>query len=186
MRLKSLRGRLIGNLIPIGGARESGIIVVDRKGITTKAEVVAVGNDSMSVKGKKLKSPAKIGDIIYFRQHTSKTHKAGMEGHRKGLMTIWWEDIILVVSGNELKPTYENVLVKSTYKARSSLIIMPDIVKKREEGFYGEVIAIGEDYPYDLKVGETVVFGRHEGIPVEINEEEHLILKPIRILGKLK
>lgn len=95
--MKSLRGRLIADIIPLSHERESGLIIVDRKGLSIRAKVVDVGDDSMSVTGRKLTSPAKVGEIIHFKRYKPMLHNQdGTSGHRAGLITVWWEDIIAV------------------------------------------------------------------------------------------
>ncbi len=95
--MKSLRGRLIAEIIALSHERASGIVVIDRKNISTRAKVIDVGADSVSMTGRVLTSPAKVNDIIYFKQFTPMLHgKDGSESHKSGLITVWWEDIIAV------------------------------------------------------------------------------------------
>jgi len=95
--MKPLRGRLLAELIPQDGMlRDSGLLLINRKDIATKARVTALGDDSMSTKGKRLTSPAFIGDIVHFKQYKPMTHTKTKEGRKTGLVTIWFMDIILI------------------------------------------------------------------------------------------
>ena len=91
-----LRGRLIAELNPGSHTRKSGLVVINDKEIAKKATVLSVGADSVSVKGKKLVPPAKVGDVIHFREYKALGHGAGVDALKQGKVTIWWEDIILV------------------------------------------------------------------------------------------
>ena len=68
-------------------------------------------------------------------------------------------------------------------------IIIPDTAKVKPE--QGKVIAIGkgkvndagELMPVGVKVGDTILFGRYSGSEVELDGEEHLIMREEDILG---
>ena len=97
MSLEPLKGRLIAELIPVNERMShGGLILIDRKNITNEAIVVAVGADSMNRNGKVLKPPAQPGDKIFFKKYTPMTHEASRDGHKTGLITIWWGDIYAV------------------------------------------------------------------------------------------
>ena len=67
-------------------------------------------------------------------------------------------------------------------------IIIPDTAKEKPQR--GKVIAVGpgrrEDgkvIPLDVKAGNHVLFGKYAGSEIEIDGEEHLILREEDILG---
>lgn len=94
-RLQSLRGRLIADIISKNEeVRESGLIIIDRKSTSMRAKVISVGQSSQSINGKAINSPAKEGDIIHFRGYSSKIHQGDKNGLKKGLVTVWFEDVI--------------------------------------------------------------------------------------------
>ena len=92
-----LRGRLIASLIPQTHTRPSGLVVVNRKDIADKARVVAIGAESLTVKHKPLKAPCAVGDIIYFKKYTAMTQSKDTASLKKGLVTLFWDDIIAVI-----------------------------------------------------------------------------------------
>ena len=68
-------------------------------------------------------------------------------------------------------------------------IIIPDTAKVKPE--QGKVIAIGKGkvnddgklMPVGVKVGDTILFGKYSGSEVELDGEEHLIMREEDILG---
>ena len=68
-------------------------------------------------------------------------------------------------------------------------IIIPDTAKEKPQ--QGEVIAVGPGgrdeagklIPIDLKVGDTVLFGKWSGTEVKLDGEELLIMKESDIMG---
>ena len=68
-------------------------------------------------------------------------------------------------------------------------IIIPDTAKVKPE--QGKVIAIGKGkvnddgklIPVGVKVGDTILFGKYSGSEVELDGEEHLIMREEDILG---
>ena len=68
-------------------------------------------------------------------------------------------------------------------------IIIPDTAKEKPQ--QGKVIAAGKGKvgdngkvtPLDVKVGDTVLFGKYSGSEIKIDGEEHLIMREEDILG---
>ena len=91
----------------------------------------------------------------------------------------------------KLTPLRDSVLVKRTEAATTSKggIIIPDTAKEKPQ--VGEVISVGEGKIDDngkrvkpeVKKGDRVLFEKYAGKPVDINDEEHLILRETDILG---
>jgi len=68
-------------------------------------------------------------------------------------------------------------------------IIIPDTAKEKPE--QGKIVAVGKGkvnddgklMPVGVKVGDTIVFGKYSGSKVELDGEEHLIMREEDILG---
>jgi len=68
-------------------------------------------------------------------------------------------------------------------------IIIPDSAKQKPE--QGKIVAVGKGkvnddgklMPVGVKVGETILFGKYSGSEVELDGEEHLIMREEDILG---
>lgn len=91
----------------------------------------------------------------------------------------------------KFKPLHDRVLVRRIEQESKSSggIIIPDSAK--EKPIEGEVLAVGPGarddtgkmLPLDVKVGDTVVFGKWSGTEIKIESEEYLILKESDIFG---
>ena len=68
-------------------------------------------------------------------------------------------------------------------------IIIPDTAKVKPE--QGKIVAVGKGKLNDdgklmsvgVKVGDTILFGKYSGSEVELDGEEHLIMREEDILG---
>ena len=68
-------------------------------------------------------------------------------------------------------------------------IIIPDSAKQKPE--QGKIVAVGKGkvnddgklMPVGVKVGDTILFGKYSGSEVELDGEEHLIMREEDILG---
>jgi chaperonin GroES len=68
-------------------------------------------------------------------------------------------------------------------------IIIPDTAKVKPE--QGKIVAVGKGkvnddgklMPVGVKVGDTILFGKYSGSEVELDGEEHLIMREEDILG---
>ena len=88
------KGRIIVSLLPVGSTTSWGFELIDRKSLAYSGIVVSVGADSMTAKGKPIKAPCAAGDTVYFRKNDPQFHKFSIDGMRKGLATIWFNDVI--------------------------------------------------------------------------------------------
>ena len=85
----------------------------------------------------------------------------------------------------KVKPLHDRVIVKRTEEEETTKggIIIPDAAK--EKPIEGKVVAVGngkaqEDgkrIPLDVKEGDVVLFGKYAGTEIQINGEEHLIMR---------
>jgi chaperonin GroES len=91
----------------------------------------------------------------------------------------------------KFRPLHDRVVVKRIIAEQKSAggIIIPD--SAQEKPSQGEVIAVGPGgrdeagklIPIDLKVGNTVLFGKWSGTEVKIDGEDLLIMKESDIMG---
>ena len=81
------------------------------------------------------------------------------------------------MENGRIKAVRDMVIVECVYEEKKNTLYIPDNAKQYHGDFYGVVIAIGPDYKHDLKVGQKVMFRRHEGTKVIIDNKEYLALK---------
>lgn len=84
-----------------------------------------------------------------------------------------------------LRPLHDRVVVKRMEEERTSPggIVIPD--SATEKPIKGEVLAVGNGKvsdggnvrPLDLKVGDTVLFGKYSGTEVKVDGEDLLVMK---------
>mgnify|MGYP000392021163 CR=1 FL=1 len=94
----------------------------------------------------------------------------------------------------KFRPLHDRVVVRRIDAEQKSAggIIIPDTAKEKPQ--QGEVVAVGPGgrdeqgrlVPLDLKVGDTVLFGKWSGTEVKIDGRELLIMKESDILGVLE
>ena len=95
---------------------------------------------------------------------------------------------------SKFRPLHDRVVVKridAEAKTKGGIII-PDTAQ--EKPMQGEVIAVGPGgrdengklIPIDLKVGETILFGKWSGNEVKIDGVEYLIMKESDIMGVIE
>jgi len=92
----------------------------------------------------------------------------------------------------KIRPLQDRVLVKrldeEVEKTKGGIII-PDTAKEKPQ--HGKVIAVGKGKvnddgkvtPLDVKVGDTILFGKYSGSEIKLDGEEHLIMREDDILG---
>ena len=93
-----------------------------------------------------------------------------------------------------VKPLGDRVLVQPVEESevKKGGIIIPDTAKEKPQE--GKVIAVGkgkvtEDgklQPMDVKKGDRVLFSKYAGTEVNIEGEEHLIIREDDVLGVLE
>jgi len=95
----------------------------------------------------------------------------------------------------KIRPLQDRVLVKrieEDLEKTKGGIIIPDTAKEKPQ--QGKVIAAGKGKvnddgkvtPLDVKVGDTILFGKYSGSEIKIDGEEHLIMREDDILGVLE
>ena len=92
-----------------------------------------------------------------------------------------------------IRPLHDRVILKRMEEETTSPggIVIPD--SAAEKPIRGEVMAIGsgkrldsgEVIPLDVKVGDTVLFGKYSGTEVKIDGKEYVILREDEVLATL-
>ncbi|MFO0553841.1 MAG: co-chaperone GroES [Polyangiaceae bacterium] len=91
----------------------------------------------------------------------------------------------------KIRPLQDRIVVKrieGETKTKGGIII-PDTAK--EKPIEGKVVAVGngkvlkdgKSRPVDVKVGDTILFGKYSGTEVKIDGEEHVILREDDVLA---
>jgi chaperonin GroES len=91
----------------------------------------------------------------------------------------------------KIRPLHDRVVVRRLENEAMSAggIVIPDAAK--EKPIQGEVIAVGngkvldsgETRALDVKVGDTVLFGKYSGTEVKLGDEEVLVMREEDIMG---
>jgi chaperonin GroES len=97
-------------------------------------------------------------------------------------------------SGMALRPLHDRLLVKRLEEKEQVYggIIIPDTAKEKPQE--AKVLAVGPGrvtddgklQPIEVKVGDTVVFGKYSGTEVKIDGDELLIIREDDVLGVLE
>ncbi len=90
-----------------------------------------------------------------------------------------------------IRPLHDRIVVKRLEEERTSAggIVLPD--SATEKPSQGEVLAVGNGKildngdvrPLDVKVGDTVLFGKYAGNEVKVDGEEVSIMREDDIMG---
>ena len=93
-----------------------------------------------------------------------------------------------------IRPLHDRVILKRMEEETTSAggIVIPDTAA--EKPMRGEVIAIGKGkrldsgdvIPLDVKVGDTVLFGKYSGTEVKVDGDELLVMREEDIMGVLE
>ena len=93
-----------------------------------------------------------------------------------------------------IRPLQDRVIVKRMEEETTSSggIVLPD--SATEKPIRGEVIAVGpgkildsgEKRPLEVKVGDTVLFGKNSGTEVKLDDEELLVMREEDIMGVIE
>ncbi len=91
----------------------------------------------------------------------------------------------------KIRPLHDRILVKRIEEDETTKggIIIPDTAKEKPSE--GKVIAVGKGkiddegktHPLDVKKGDRVLFSKYAGTEVELDGEEHLIIREDDVLG---
>ena len=94
----------------------------------------------------------------------------------------------------KIRPLQDRIIVKRIEEEEKSKggIIIPDTAKEKPQE--GKVVAVGKGKvtedgkitPLDVKVDDRVLFGKYSGSEINIDGEEHLIMREDDVLGVLE
>lgn len=94
----------------------------------------------------------------------------------------------------QLRPLQDRVVVQRLDEETKTAggIIIPD--SHTEKPSQGKIVAVGTGYRntdgslrnLDVKVGDTILFGKYSGTPVKVEGKEVLVMKEDEILGILQ
>jgi len=94
----------------------------------------------------------------------------------------------------KIRPLQDRVIVKRIEEEEKSKggIIIPDTAKEKPQE--GKVVAVGKGkinddgklMPLDVKVNDRVLFGKYAGSEINIDGEEHMIMREDDILGVIE
>ena len=84
------------------------------------------------------------------------------------------------------KPLADRVLVEpeAAEEKTASGIIIPDTAKEKPQR--GKVVAVGagtSDYKMNVKVGDSILYGKYSGTELTISDTDYLIMKESDIFG---
>ncbi len=90
----------------------------------------------------------------------------------------------------KVKPLHDRIIVKRLDEEEKTAggIIIPDTAKEKPQE--GMIVAVGSGrrddgkvIALDVKAGDKVLFGKYSGTEIELDGEEHLIMREDDILG---
>ena len=91
----------------------------------------------------------------------------------------------------KIRPLHDRIIVKRMEEETTSAggILLPD--SATEKPIRGEVIAVGpgkildngEKRPLDVKIGDSVLFGKYSGTEVKLDSDEFLVMREEDIMG---
>ena len=94
----------------------------------------------------------------------------------------------------KIRPLHDRILVQRVEEEETSKggIIIPDTAKEKPQE--GRVIAVvngkvnedGNVTPLDVKKGDRVLFSKYAGTEVNLDSEEHLIIREDDVLGVME
>ncbi len=90
------------------------------------------------------------------------------------------------MSGVKIKPLADRVLIESqpAEEKTASGIIIPDSAQEKPQK--GTVVAVGPglgDVKMEVKVGDTVLYGKYAGTEISVDDKEYLIMNQADILA---
>jgi chaperonin GroES len=94
----------------------------------------------------------------------------------------------------KIRPLQDRVIVKRIEEEEKSKggIFIPDTAKEKPQE--GKVVAVGKGKvnddgkitPLDVKVNDRILFGKYSGTEINVDDEEHLIMREDDILGVIE
>ena len=96
----------------------------------------------------------------------------------------------------KLEPKFDRILVKrESLQEKSSTIVIPESVDKKERPARGTIMALGPTCGYldddtrevvqDLKIGARIIFGKRAGTEVEFEGETYWLIQDRDVLCEI-
>jgi chaperonin GroES len=90
----------------------------------------------------------------------------------------------------EMRPTHDRVIIRHLNEeevTKGGIVISTSTKRKPQEGVVfavgkGKEMPNGSISPLSVKVGDRVIFSKHSGSQIKINEEEFLVVREEEIL----
>jgi chaperonin GroES len=105
-------------------------------------------------------------------------------------LQLKWEELLKM----KVTPLQDRVIVKRIEEEETTKggIIIPDTAK--EKPIEGKVVAVGggklldngKKQPLEVKAGDKVLFGKYAGTDIQIEGEEHLIMREDDIIAVIE
>jgi chaperonin GroES len=121
-------------------------------------------------------------------------------GTLPGIVLSITEEAICLLSGSNketnmaLQPLHDRIIVEAAAKEQTSAggIILPDTAQEKPQR--GTVLAVGpgkrldsgQMAPVDVKVGDTVLYGKYGGTEVTVDGKDYVIIRAEEILAVLE
>ncbi|MCF0166178.1 MAG: co-chaperone GroES [Bacteroidales bacterium] len=88
----------------------------------------------------------------------------------------------------KIKPLADRVLVepKEAETKTAAGLFIPDTAKEKPQ--QGKIVAVGngkKDEPMELKVGDTVLYGKYSGTEIELDGVKYLMMRQSDVLATL-
>ncbi len=93
-----------------------------------------------------------------------------------------------------VRPLHDRIIVQRIEEGEQKVggIIIPDTAKEKPQ--QGKVIAVGNGklkddgkrVPLDVKVGNTILFGKYSGQEIKIDGDEYLIMREDEVLAVIE
>ena len=91
----------------------------------------------------------------------------------------------------KVRPLADRILAKriEQKEQKRGTLVIPD--SAREKPMEGKVLAVGSGkrdkegnrVPLTVKVGDRILFGKHTGTDIKIDDDEHVVLREDEVLG---
>jgi len=91
----------------------------------------------------------------------------------------------------KVRPLADRILAKriEQKEQKRGTLVIPD--SAREKPMEGKVLAVGSGkrdkegnrVPLTVKVGDRILFGKHTGTEIKIDDDEHVVLREDEVLG---
>lgn len=84
----------------------------------------------------------------------------------------------------KIRPMNGRILVRpvTSSETKKGGIIIPDVAV--EKPMEGEIVSVAEDATEEVAVGDSVIYGKHSGSELRIDDQEYVLLESGDLLAK--